>query len=276
MQTMRWGIHYGKEARSQAINARSENIAEGAGMWKKFRGKNRCVVVCQGYYVLFSPPHHMVNARRRYYEWQTKGKDKLPHFTKHSDGKVMLMAGLYDETIDKSIAFPLLLLGYGNVTFVPGQSQPTYTFAIVTTDASKAMSWLHDRQPVIFSTEDEISQWLDTSSQAWSPDLARLLHPWEDTKAPLQWYIPRPCQLLSCSLRLSYQVPKEVGKVGTESPKFIEPIANRKDGIMTMFAKQKSKQIESSAKRKRSPSLQPSSEKAFKTEEHEEKKLKFA
>lgn len=36
----------------------------------------------------------------------------------------------------------------------------------------------------------------------------------------------------------SYQVPKEVGKVGTESPTFIEPIAERKDGIQAMFARQ--------------------------------------
>jgi hypothetical protein len=36
----------------------------------------------------------------------------------------------------------------------------------------------------------------------------------------------------------SYQVPKEVGKVGTESPTFIEPVSNRKDGIQAMFMKQ--------------------------------------
>ncbi|KAH0834033.1 hypothetical protein J3R83DRAFT_11270 [Lanmaoa asiatica] len=229
MQTMRWGIHYGKEATksSQAINARSENLVEGVGMWNKFRAKNRCIVVCQGYY-----------------EWQTKGKDKLPHFTKHPDSKVMLMAGLYDESIDKS------------------RSQPTYTFAIVTTHASKALSWLHDRQPVILSTADEINCWLDTSSRKWSSDLARLLHPWEDTTAPLQ----------------CYQVPKEIGKVGTESAKFIEPITNRKDGIMAMFAKQKLKQVESSTKRKRSstPTALPCTPKMeTKTEEHEEKKVKL-
>ena len=52
MHTMRWGIKYGKDGGSraqQAINARSENLVEGVGMWNKFRGKNRCVVVCQGY-----------------------------------------------------------------------------------------------------------------------------------------------------------------------------------------------------------------------------------
>lgn len=52
MHTMRWGIKYGKDGGSkapQAINARSENLIEGVGMWNKYRGKNRCIVVCQGY-----------------------------------------------------------------------------------------------------------------------------------------------------------------------------------------------------------------------------------
>lgn len=33
-------------------------------------------------------------------------------------------------------------------------------------------------------------------------------------------------------------MPKEVGKVGSESPSFIEPVAERKDGIEAMFSKQ--------------------------------------
>ena len=39
-------------------------------------------------------------------------------------------------------------------------------------------------------------------------------------------------------LSVSYQVPKEVGKVGVESATFIQPITERKDGIQAMFAKQ--------------------------------------
>lgn len=66
-------------------------------------------------------------------------------------------------------------------------SEPVYHFAIVTTDASKALSWLHDRQPVILSSMDDVMRWLDTSSQSWSSELAGLLHPWEDTEAPLRW-----------------------------------------------------------------------------------------
>jgi len=32
-----------------------------------------------------------------YYEWLKKGKDKIPHFTKRGDGKIMLLAGLWDS-----------------------------------------------------------------------------------------------------------------------------------------------------------------------------------
>jgi len=35
----------------------------------------------------------------RYYEWLTKGKDKLPHFIKRKDNRLLLMAGLYDSVV---------------------------------------------------------------------------------------------------------------------------------------------------------------------------------
>ena len=56
----------------------------------------------------------------------------------------------------------------------------------------------------------------------------------------------------------SYQVPKEVGKIGNESPTFVQPIAERKDGIEAMFAKQLRKEPSAASrttprKRSRSP-----------------------
>lgn len=52
-----------------------------------------------------------------------------------------------------------------------------------------------------------------------------------------------------------------MGKVGTESPSFIEPIASRKDGIQAMFLRQKQAQtsrVRETQKRKRSSSSSPS------------------
>jgi len=194
MQTMKWGLvpHWAKfEDKSlNTTNARSENLVEGGGMWGSIKGRKRCAIPCEGYY-----------------EWLKKGKDRLPHFTKHKNGNMMLLAGLYDTVI------------------LEGQSEPLWTFTIVTTSANKDFSWLHDRQPVILSTDEALFKWLDTSSQTWTPELTKLVNPYSDQQSPLE----------------CYQVPKEVGKVGTESSTFIQPIAARKDGIQAMFAKQRSK-----------------------------------
>ena len=35
----------------------------------------------------------------RYYEWMKKGKERLPHFTKRADGRLMLLAGLWDRVV---------------------------------------------------------------------------------------------------------------------------------------------------------------------------------
>ncbi|KAJ6554013.1 hypothetical protein DFH09DRAFT_1166452 [Mycena vulgaris] len=192
MSSMKWGLipHWSKfeDKTLNTTNARSENLVEGGGMWASLKGPKRCAVLCQGYY-----------------EWLTKGKDKLPHFVKPKDGRLMLMAGLYDSVV------------------LQGETETLWTFTIVTTAANKEFSWLHERQPVILSTPEALNMWLDTSSQKWNQGLVKLVAP------------------TTCALEC-YQVPKEVGKVGTESPTFIEPVANRKDGIQAMFTKQKAAQ----------------------------------
>ncbi|KAF8621468.1 hypothetical protein AX15_007762 [Amanita polypyramis BW_CC] len=217
LHTMKWGLvpHWSKteDKTLSTTNARSENLIEGGGMWASIKGKNRCVVICQGYY-----------------EWLTKGKEKLPHFVKHKDEQqLMLMAGLYDHAI------------------INGQS--LWTFSIVTTDACPSLGWLHDRQPVILSTQEALNAWLDASTQTWTPALTKLVQPYSDEAHPLQ----------------CYQVPKEVGKVGNESPSFIEPIKERKDGIQAMFQKQ----AQGAAKRKRADSPLPPT-----SQDKDEKKLK--
>jgi len=49
-----------------------ESVFEGKPTWR-VRDHKRCVVVAQGFY-----------------EWLTKGKDKVPHFVKRADGKLMV------------------------------------------------------------------------------------------------------------------------------------------------------------------------------------------
>lgn len=36
----------------------------------------------------------------RYYEWLKKGRDKIPHFTRHKEPeRLLLLAGLYDSVV---------------------------------------------------------------------------------------------------------------------------------------------------------------------------------
>jgi putative SOS response-associated peptidase YedK len=53
MHSMKWGLvpHWSKSEPPtlNTINARSENLQEGGGMWGSVKGRKRCVVVAQGY-----------------------------------------------------------------------------------------------------------------------------------------------------------------------------------------------------------------------------------
>ncbi|KAI9508033.1 hypothetical protein F5148DRAFT_1199920 [Russula earlei] len=178
MHSMRWGLvpHWSKAEPPtlNTINARAENLEEGGGMWGGIKGRKRCVVVAQG-----------------------RETQRIPHFTRREDRRLMLFAGLYDSAA------------------LDGLSEPLWTFTIVTTAANSSSAWLHDRQPVMLTSQEALDRWLDTSTQAWDPKLSRLLDPYSDADGPLE----------------CYAVPTEVGKVGVESPTFIEPVQARKDGI---------------------------------------------
>lgn len=175
LHTMKWGLipHWNKSAASdsKAINVRSENLVEGSSQWVKIKGKRRCAVVAQGYVLRKASPYNESDAPVffSYYEWQKKGKERVPHFTRAKDKRLLLFAGLYDDVI------------------LEGQTNPLWTFTIVTTVANKEFEWLHDRQPVILSSDSDVKLWLDTSSQSWTKELNQLLDPHVDLNCPVEW-----------------------------------------------------------------------------------------
>lgn len=86
LQSMKWGLipfwtkrnpDYGSVMKT--INCRDDSLAQAGGMWASMKGRKRCVVVAQGFY-----------------EWLKSGRDKVPHFVKRKDGKLMCFAGLWD------------------------------------------------------------------------------------------------------------------------------------------------------------------------------------
>ncbi|WWD18830.1 hypothetical protein CI109_103285 [Kwoniella shandongensis] len=239
IETMQWGLipHWTKYPPSgpmNTINARSEGIldASSGGMWHALKGHKRCIVPAQGYY-----------------EWQKKSNSKIAHFTRLpltenttvANPPLLFFAGLFDtvkyvspvesrfqpsvDSTDKREPYPT------------GNPLPLSTFTILTTEPAKDLRWLHDRMPCILTTGEEISRWLDLGE----------VKGWEEGKGGTG-------DLLKGKEGLdSYPVPPEVGKIGTNSPTYIQPVSERADGIKSFF----SKQAPSPAKSKKEPTPIP-------------------
>ena len=197
LQSMKWGLipfwtkrnpDYGSVMKT--INARDDSLASKGGMWNTMKQRKRCIVVAQGFY-----------------EWLKKngGKEKIPHYVKRKDEQLMCFAGLWD------------------CVQYEGSDEKHYTYTIITTDANKQLSFLHDRMPVILENgSDQIRTWLDPGRSEWSKELQLLLKPFEGE--------------LEC-----YPVSKDVGKVGNNSPAFIVPVASteNKHNIANFFSNAK-------------------------------------
>lgn len=103
------------------FNARSDSITTSKAFRVPFQ-KRRCLVPVNGFY-----------------EWHREGKVKTP-FLITSEKEPMLLGGVWDIWERDGACIE--------------------SFAIITTDASPTMSWLHDRQP-IFIPESNIAHWLN-------------------------------------------------------------------------------------------------------------------
>ncbi|KAG8981347.1 hypothetical protein FRB90_007313 [Tulasnella sp. 427] len=215
LQLMKWGVipHWQKHETNNlaTINARSEALIDGeSGIWSTLKGKKRCIVPVNGYVsdlfplvVVFWDPS-LIPLRiphTEQYEWLKKGNQRLPYYMKRKDDKPLLLAGLWD------------------ITTLEDHKYPTYSFTIITTSSNSQLSFIHDRMPVFLEDESSIQTWLNPEV-GWGKDLAQMMKPYEHEVS-------------------AYQVPKEVGKVGTNDPSFVKPVAERKDGIAAMFKKQK-------------------------------------
>ncbi len=167
---MRWGL-IPSWARDESIgvkciNARSETIMEKPS----FRGAvkyRRCIVPANGFY-----------------EWQGEKGYKQPYFIHRGDGEILAIAGVYEEWESPA----------GTIE----------TFAIVTTDANREMSDIHDRMPVILEPKDW-DLWLDPGMT----DSERL------------WGLMQPAKDGTLVL---YPVSKAVGNPRNKGPEVMERV----------------------------------------------------
>ncbi|CAP61649.1 uncharacterized protein PODANS_0_260 [Podospora anserina S mat+] len=199
LQSMKWGLipSWIKSSPSfpstlKTINCRDDSLAQSGGMWASMKSKKRCAVIAQGFY-----------------EWLQKGKEKIPHYVKRKDGRLMLLAGLWD-----CASLPPLN-GEGE-----GETRKVWSYTIITTSSNDQLRFLHDRMPVILDAESErLRVWLDLGRREWSKELQGVLRPYEG------------------ELEV-YPVSKEVGKVGNDDAVFVVPVGSRenKGNIENFFA----------------------------------------
>jgi putative SOS response-associated peptidase YedK len=129
IQSVRWGLVPGwsddLSVGVRMINARGETVDSKPSFRRAFASR-RCLIPADGFY-----------------EWKKMPAGKQPFLIEPTHGGVMAMAGLWEDNVK---------LGT--------QDAPLRTFCIITTAANRTMAPLHERMPVILSSQ-HFDSWLD-------------------------------------------------------------------------------------------------------------------
>jgi putative SOS response-associated peptidase YedK len=175
LTTLRWGLipSWAKDpsAGSRLFNARAESVANRPSFGSAFKSR-RVIIPADGFY-----------------EWHKQNSGaKQPHFFTRTDGEPLALAGVAESWWDKRAA----------------DAPPIRSCSIITTSAGPDMSGIHDRMPVILSS-DVFDLWLDPDVED-ARELTSLLRP-----APAGTIGHRP-------------VSQRVGSVRNDDPELIEAI----------------------------------------------------
>ncbi|MTB52398.1 SOS response-associated peptidase [Lewinella sp. W8] len=143
VEAFRWGLvpFWAKDLKigARMINARSEGIEEKPSFRKPIRSR-RCLVLGDSFY-----------------EWKKTPEGKVPHRILPADGRLLVMAGIWEQWTPKS----------------EPDAAPVFTYSIITGAPNREMAPIHDRMPMLLLDEAAQSQWLDT--QAPLDDILGLL-----------------------------------------------------------------------------------------------------
>lgn len=143
VQPATWGLvnrfEGSRREGAKHINARAESLVSRRAYREAFASA-RCIVPTDGFF-----------------EWTIEGKQRFPTWFHRPDRRVFGFAGLYASAC------------------LPGETEPTTTFTIVTTVPNATVAAVHDRMPVILADDSAIDEWLYPKQ---TPDaLQRLLVP---------------------------------------------------------------------------------------------------
>jgi putative SOS response-associated peptidase YedK len=141
LRAMHWGLvpHWSRDGvnNGKLINARAEGILEKPS-FRESVIKRRCLVPADSFY-----------------EWRTApGRRKIPYRILPENGALLFMAGIWD------------IWQRGD--------QEKQSFSIITTTPNRDLSALHDRMPVLLTTQDQCKSWLADNPVEQT---LRLLHP---------------------------------------------------------------------------------------------------
>ena len=103
-----------------------------------------------------------------FYEWKESeksaiggGSGKQPYYVHRSDGKPLLIAGLWTS------------VPTGREHGYDGKPEMLTTYTLLTTDACPKLQWLHHRQPVFLWDTAAAMKWLQDPSQTLEKSIAR-------------------------------------------------------------------------------------------------------
>lgn len=124
------------------INARAESLSSRRPYREAF-ATARCVVPADGFF-----------------EWTAERKQRFPTWFHRPDRGVFGFAGLYSSVR------------------LPGEASPVTTFTIITTTPNEVVATVHDRMPVILTSDVAVDEWLYPKQTTEA--LQRLLGPAPD------------------------------------------------------------------------------------------------
>ncbi|XP_006130943.1 abasic site processing protein HMCES isoform X1 [Pelodiscus sinensis] len=168
LAAMRWGLvpSWFRESDPSKMQYKTSNCRSDTMMEKlSYKGPlvkgRRCVVLADGFY-----------------EWQQHNGKKQPYFIYFPQPKQETADGKDDDEKWKSWKL-LTMAGIFDCWEPPGGGDALYTYTIITVDASKSLSAIHNRMPAILDGDEAIRKWLDFP-EVPTQEALRLIHSTEN------------------------------------------------------------------------------------------------
>lgn len=201
-ETMQWGIKSDVLIPSSPLSDRSNRLLINA--------RDDTILKSQSIWKGLVTRQRCVVFCQGFFEWQKVREPSVqrPKRVAHFIG--MSQEGKGREALDGSSRQLMPMAAFWS----PTEDKQDCAFTIVTTPNNKQLDFLHDRMPLILPDVKALALWLGCFSD--EQDVLKLMQPFDG---------PLEC----------YQVPPDVGTVGTSKKSYIYPLWSRKDSVMAAF-----------------------------------------